>query len=746
MKILKIEQFINAYNTITNSKKVNKLYENTSSGLNSVSLVAVGDMLANEKVQTYSYINGNYNYDEMFSCLKTDIMNYDLRYCNSETPIVDNVTRGYGVNDIGNAVFSVDKSFGNAIINAGFNLISLSNNHVLDNGVDGMKQNKKFWDDSGIICCGMGKNDIENRIIFFEKNGIKFSFISYTTRVNGMSKKYVSNINLWDEQFCIRDIMYARNNSDVVIVSMHWGTEYMVGNIDSEQKHISVLLSQLGVNIIIGTHPHVVQPVKWINNTLCIYSLGNCVACQKGDELEKHIGGMIKMNIIKDNNTIKLKDIKLTLNYIYVDDTNKQIKVIPFSHLTDNELYNNELIQKEYSNSFILENINNYIDDKLKLSKENKSKFIKLDKRYGDIMNVYHEQKSHFQNITNMSELVSRYKKHLRNHDDYNLTFDKLEYEKSDWSDSHKYKTFIDEVTQLLDEFNNFGECYLSKYYIEKLEIIKKNVEYVHEYINGDRKLPKNFYRPSKEIYDTALKYLKENPLIDIKKLGKNNSDYERNISAKDVKKTMEDEIEKHGYDWDVELDDNLVPRMSVKTYNKVLINNHSNFSKVDINSLIRHEINTHVARKNNGLKTNLNLFLYGLHGAGKYDEGMAIYNSLDKSPKPKPNILFYISKKIVILKHIFDMSTDELVEKIMKLTNSNVENAIVGIIRAMRIVFWNKNYAASIDNSYLCGYEEIKKMDDSSRAELLKYNIGPDQLYDLNTIKDFLKINNFVK
>lgn len=713
-----------------------------------VSFVAVGDMLAHTDIQNDAAENG-YDYSDVFSALKPKIQQYDIRYCNAETPICDS-KHGGELGEMGTALFAADTNFGDAILDAGFNLISLANNHVIDNGLDGLEQNRKFWYSSGAVCSGLDENSPESRVSFFTKNGIVFAFVSYTTRVNTMRKKRVSGINIWDEQFGVRDIMYARKNADVVIVSLHWGTEYMLGDINKEQRHISEYLSQLGVDIILGTHPHVVQPVRWVGDrgrTLCAYSLGNCVARQKGNETAKRVGGMLSFNVVKSpSGVIGITDIKTDLNYICYDDNNRNVRVVPFDDLTDNELQQRDLVRSEYGNVFVLESVNDYIDEKIKLSDKNKEKLIEYDKRYGKIMDKYHKEKSHFQNITNMSELISRYKKHLREDDDYDLTFDKIEYEKSAWSDEKQYKAFMDDVESLIDDFREFQACYLTKFYLDKLEIVKKNIDYIHDYVNGKRKLPKNFYRPSNYLYHKALKYIKENPVDDIHDLEKKDKDYKRTITPKEAKKEMEDEIKKNGYNWKVELDDNLVPRMSVKTYKKFLINAHSNFSKVDIDSLKRHEVNTHVARKDSGIKTGLNLFLYGLHGAGKYDEGMAIYNSLDKSPKPKPNIMFYISKKIIILKHLFTMPTDELVKKIMKMTESKMDDALIGIIRAMRIVFWNENYATSLDSSYLTGYEEIRKMDDGAREELIKYNIGPEQLYELPTIKKFLKSNGFEK
>lgn len=711
-----------------------------------VTLVAVGDMLAHEAVNSDSITNDGYDYSDVFSSLKNVIAPYDLKYCNAETPITNGEMHGGEIGDKGTAIFAADSSFRDAILDCGFNLISLANNHVLDCGVEGIQKNKEYWESTSAVVSGLDDDTPQSRVKIFDRNGIRIAFISYTTRVNTMRKKYVKGINLWNEQYGIRDIIYAKQNADAVIVSLHWGTEYMLGRTNREQEHISSLLSQLGVNLIIGTHPHVIQPVRWIGETLCIYSLGNCVAKQKGDELEKRIGGMVSLDIIKSNGKVTITNIKTSLNYICYDNDESNIKVVPFSELTDADLANHEEIGRQYGDVFVLESVNDYIDEKIKLSKKNREKLIEYDKRYGKIMDKYHKEKSHFQNITNMSELISRYKRHLREKDDYDLTFDKIEYEESAWSDEKQYREFMDEVDSLISDFNEFQICYLTRYYLDKLKTVKKNVKYIYDYVNGKRKLPKNFYRPSKHLYNQAVKYIKENPVEDIHELEKDDTDYKRTITPQEAKDKMEKEIKKKGYDWEVELDDNLVPRMSVKTYKKFLINAHSNFSKVDIDSLKRHEVNTHVARKDSGIKTGLNLFLYGLHGAGKYDEGMAIYNSLDKSPKPKPNIMFYISKKIIILNHLFTMPTDELVKKIMEMTDSKLDDALVGIIRAMRVVFWNENYATSLDASYLTGYEEIRKMDDSARRELVKYNIGPDQLYELPTIKKFLKDNGFEK
>ena len=229
---------------------------------------------------------------------------------------------------------------------------------------------KEYWGSTNAIVSGLDDDVPESRVRIFEKNGIKIAFVSYTTRVNTMRKKYVSDINLWNEQYGIRDILYAKRNADAIIVAMHWGTEYMLGSIDKEQEHISNLLSQLGVDVILGAHPHVIQPVKWIGKTLCVYSLGNCVAKQKGDDIEKRVGGMVSLNITKENGQVKLTDVNTSLNYICYDDTYSNIRVVPFSELTDAELVGHDEINSQYSNMFVAESVNDYIDEKIKLSKD----------------------------------------------------------------------------------------------------------------------------------------------------------------------------------------------------------------------------------------------------------------------------------------------------------------------------------------------------------------------------------------
>jgi poly-gamma-glutamate synthesis protein (capsule biosynthesis protein) len=141
-----------------------KSYDNFINEMNSpnvVSLVAVGDMLAHNEVHDDSFANGEYDYTSIFDVLKDRIGKYDLRYCNAETPIMDGEIHGGEIGSMGTAIFSANKEFGDAILNAGFNLISLANNHVLDNGVVGIMKTKEYWGSTNAIVSGLDADVME---------------------------------------------------------------------------------------------------------------------------------------------------------------------------------------------------------------------------------------------------------------------------------------------------------------------------------------------------------------------------------------------------------------------------------------------------------------------------------------------------------------------------------------------------------------------------------------------------------
>lgn len=304
------------------------------------SLVMVGDALIHGTVymtaNKYANYNG-YDFKPMLKHIKDITKNYDLAYYNQET-ILGGSELGLSTYPLFNSPYEV----GDAFIDAGFNLVSLATNHTLDKGEKGIINSKKYWNQKeNILAAGSYLSfDEKDKVIIKEINGITYGFLSYTTYTNGLKvpngKEYL--VNVYSEELVKKDVEKYKDKVDLLIVSMHWGVEY-VSYPNNSQKEIAKYLSSLGVDLIIGTHPHVIEPIEYIGDTLVIYSLGNFISSQIG--VERLTGLMLGLNINKEEyhgkTTITFSDIEGTL--IYTDRYNGYI-VYPY-HMLNNNILNN---------------------------------------------------------------------------------------------------------------------------------------------------------------------------------------------------------------------------------------------------------------------------------------------------------------------------------------------------------------------------------------------------------------------
>ena len=269
--------------------------------LQSFDLVMVGDALIHYGVyRDAKTSDGGYDFKPMLENMKPIISQYDLAYYNQET-ILGGTELGLSSYPMFNSPYEV----GDAFIDCGFDLVSLATNHTMDKGEKGVLSSVSYWKNHpDIITSGQWSSEEErNEVRIYEKNGIKYAFFSYTMWNNGLNtpagKSYLSNE--YSEEKAKADIEQVRDKVDVVIVAMHWGTEYSLG-VSSAQAHEADYLSSLGVDLIIGAHPHVVEPVEYINDgkTFVIYSLGNFISDQDG--VERLTGLMAEVSILKIDN------------------------------------------------------------------------------------------------------------------------------------------------------------------------------------------------------------------------------------------------------------------------------------------------------------------------------------------------------------------------------------------------------------------------------------------------------------
>ena len=320
------------------TKTISTVITKGSEDSNKLSMVMVGDCLIHRFVYTDAKnSDGSYSFSKMFTEVEPLIKNHDLAFYNQESNI--------GGKSLGLSAyprFNSPEEIGDDMINLGFNLVSLANNHTMDKGEQGVINSVNYWKTKpGVYYTGqaLSEEDRESNIKIEEKNGIKYAFFAYTTVTNGLlppsDKEYLTNI--YSKEKAQADINKVKDKVDLIIVSMHWGEEYTTTP-NTSQKNIAKELSSMGVNLIIGNHAHSLQPVEMVGDTLVFYALGNFISAQ--DTPDKQTGALVTLNIEKQKDgTIKFSDIKANLIYIYFKGSSN-FKIYPYTKL-DNSLLNN---------------------------------------------------------------------------------------------------------------------------------------------------------------------------------------------------------------------------------------------------------------------------------------------------------------------------------------------------------------------------------------------------------------------
>ena len=281
-----------------------------------VSFVAVGDNIIHENVYQYAYKQGNnktYNFKPCYQNIKKYISNHDLAYINQETLIAGDQ---YGIHGYPN--FNSPESLIDDLEDTGFNMVSSATNHAMDLGKNALISSSKIWKQhSNILFSGLYENQEDRQTIrVIEKNGIRFSFLAYTFGVNESTnyksiqnqlKAYPYILGQLDKEQIKEDVTKAKEESDVVIVAVHWGKEGHRELSDLQQEYAQYF-ADLGVDVVIGNHPHLIQPIEKINHTLVVYSLGNFLSTMK--DVYNQLEGMISFNFVKKENEICIEDIQ----------------------------------------------------------------------------------------------------------------------------------------------------------------------------------------------------------------------------------------------------------------------------------------------------------------------------------------------------------------------------------------------------------------------------------------------------
>lgn len=271
-----------------------------------VRLVMVGDMLMHERVmESGLQEDGSYDFDHLFVHVEEQIESADLALVNQET-----ILGGTELGLTGYPCFNSPYELGTAEVETGFDVILHGTNHALDKGKKGAVNCMDFWEEQYPEIAYLGINRSQdaqdNDIYVYEQDGIKLAILNYTYGTNGIStpKDMPYLVNYMDKEKVIADLQLAQELADFTIVCPHWGKEYYLG-ISSEQKKWTKLFLEYGVDLVIGTHPHVIEPVEWVedeagNRMLVYYSLGNFVNGTSGKGngvMNRCVGGLADVTI-----------------------------------------------------------------------------------------------------------------------------------------------------------------------------------------------------------------------------------------------------------------------------------------------------------------------------------------------------------------------------------------------------------------------------------------------------------------
>jgi poly-gamma-glutamate synthesis protein (capsule biosynthesis protein) len=309
-----------------------------------VSFSAVGDNLIHKSIYTQAAArssDGGYDFAYAYENVADLINTADVAVINQETLICNDLFEPSTY-----PFFNSPTALGDYMIDFGFDVFTMANNHTLDKGVSGLEACLDYWDTKDVVVAGAYRNEADKENIrTFESGGVKFSVLSYTESLNGLSLPQGSELiigDAYDIDGMKSDIEKAKEISDVCIVALHWGVENS-DVISDYQRTTAKILADAGADIIIGNHPHVLRDIEMITrddgtSALCAYSLGNFISAQSvGQNL---IGGVLQFNVsvcisdTEDEESPVISDVKLIPIVTQYEGEYQNVRLYKFSDYT----------------------------------------------------------------------------------------------------------------------------------------------------------------------------------------------------------------------------------------------------------------------------------------------------------------------------------------------------------------------------------------------------------------------------
>jgi poly-gamma-glutamate capsule biosynthesis protein CapA/YwtB (metallophosphatase superfamily) len=330
-----------------------------------IKIVFAGDIMGHEpQFMAALQSDKTYEYRDNYRFVKECITAADLAVANLEVTLAGPPYSGY-------PMFSSPDAVAVAVKDAGFDVLQTSNNHTCDKGGKGVKRTLNVLDSLGIEHFGSYRSTEEAEIshpFMKDVHGIKIAMLNYTYGTNGMPVPIGTVVNLIDTLVIQKDLAKAKTSgADFIIATYHWGIEYQ-RNEAADQRKIAEFTAKHGADLIIGGHPHVVQPIKKINgekdSIYVVYSLGNYISNQR--DRYKNGGIMTEITLVKTVNKTYLKNIAYVPVWVYKKSTPKvSYTLVP--GFMDSTIVKDTLINMSSADKILM---NQFFDDTRKHLKE----------------------------------------------------------------------------------------------------------------------------------------------------------------------------------------------------------------------------------------------------------------------------------------------------------------------------------------------------------------------------------------
>lgn len=329
-----------------------------------IRISAAGDIMFHQTQLTSGYDEATKTYDfkPVFEDVKPILSEANLAIANLETTL-GGPEKGYS----GYPLFNSPDEVIDALKYAGIDIVATANNHSLDTGSDGLKRTVQKLNENGIDTVGTYAEKPDSRTLLKDIEGIKIAILAYTESTNGLGSNYPADqlnnmLNLMTKENILRDIEEAKHlEADFIIAFMHWGTEYMEEP-NEKQVEYAKTMAEAGVDLILGSHPHVIQKAEIIetgaSETFVIYSMGNFISNQRKETLgpDKELtedGIIVQIDIEKNHltNETKIANVEYVPTWVYRElksgSSNKYTyRILPIADSLLREEISNEYKQR----------------------------------------------------------------------------------------------------------------------------------------------------------------------------------------------------------------------------------------------------------------------------------------------------------------------------------------------------------------------------------------------------------------